>query len=302
LAAISTVLQLGNHVLRKKKFIWKFSSDKPGLVAGSTGTIVRAEPVQLDHGFCDVLIVVGAERQISEDWFKRVRSMQRRGFLSVLLSSAATSYIRSHHSGDARVTTHWKDARMLIDSGFPDDITNTFAEKSGNIITSAGFGSAVDLTLDLIRKHLSTAELAELTNLLLHQHVRGMATRQPQSVTQASPTVAAEVAGAINIMESNLSEPLTISEICSRLGVSSRCLERNFKTHFDLSPGRFYKMLRVNCGYDLIMETSMPLLEIALVTGFSSVASFSNAFKLKYAITPTAMREKGPLTQSRVRG
>ena len=52
----------------------------------------------------------------------------------------------------------------------------------------------------------------------------------------------------------------------------------------------FYKELRLNLAKQLLSQSSLSITEIALSSGFTSSAHFSQAFNLQFSISPTNFR------------
>ena len=77
-----------------------------------------------------------------------------------------------------------------------------------------------------------------------------------------------------------------------RVGVSTRHLERVFRTTFNDTPARFYKRLRVKRARTMIEETLLPMLDIAIACGFGSCTTMSKAVKGEYGVTPSQMRSR----------
>ena len=95
---------------------------------------------------------------------------------------------------------------------------------------------------------------------------------------------------AIAAMEANMEEPLGLSDVAQRAGLSERQLERIFKAETGKGPKRFYLDLRLERAERLINYSEMSMREVALATGFSSLALFSRSFKARYGMPPSEVR------------
>ncbi len=95
---------------------------------------------------------------------------------------------------------------------------------------------------------------------------------------------------AVALMEANIEEPLTTHELAEHLGISRRQLERLFKKYLQAVPSRYYLDLRLQRARRLLRESDHPAGEIALLTGFSSAAHFSTAYRNHFGITPREER------------
>jgi len=129
-AAITQTLNTIDSVAGGLSFDVKFVSDKPGVKQSSGGMMVRAEPAIDDFGFSDVMIVVGGAQLENPAWLRRARAMRRKNKLVILLSDAATAYIKATRSPPGRVTTHWRDINTLEETGYYPNLTSNFSENS----------------------------------------------------------------------------------------------------------------------------------------------------------------------------
>jgi transcriptional regulator GlxA family with amidase domain len=289
-AAITEALTLANKVAMQTLFEWRFVSDKPGLVSGANGILTRAEPAIDNHNLPDVMLVVGGANAFSLGWIERARQLQRKALSVVLLSDAATAYICNTNTPSGNVTTHWSDAAQLHETGYYPNLTGALSEISDGIITAAGSGATAELVIGLISARLSAPQVAELSNRLLLPHIRKSDADQPKDIAGNPSLFDHRVTTIIKMMEASLSEPVKITELTQSVGISSRQLERVFRDVFGQSPARFYKQLRTKRARSMIDETLLPLIDIAIATGFGSTGTLSQAIKDEYGITPSKMR------------
>ena len=75
-----------------------------------------------------------------------------------------------------------------------------------------------------------------------------------------------------------------------RVNCSTRTLEGLFRDAVQASPGAYYQSLRLQAARRLVMDTDLSMAEIAVRTGFSSVAGLSRAFRRQFGQAPSAAR------------
>lgn len=291
-AGITETLNIANQVAARDLCQWRFVSDKPGLVAGSNGLLVRAEPAINNHDLSDVMIVIGGKSGSGMGWLGRLRQMQRKALTVILFSDAATAYIRSTKTPTGRVTTHWRDAAKLKETGYHPNLTETLSESSDGIITAAGAGATAELIIGLISPMLDAPQVAELGNRLLLPLIRKSDAEQPKDIADNKGLFDHRVTQAIKLMEETISEPMSMADLTREVGVSTRQLERVFRIVFDQSPARFYKQLRTKRARAMIEETLLPLADVAVATGFGSCNTMCQAVKDEYGVTPSKMRAR----------
>ncbi|MEM6407515.1 MAG: helix-turn-helix domain-containing protein [Pseudomonadota bacterium] len=290
-ASITKVLASANRLLAQDCFSWSFVSDQPGLLRGSDGLLLRAEPAIPDHGFGDIMIVPGGPSR-PDAWLARARWMQRMGRTVVLLSDAATAYIKATRNPPGQVTTHWRDAVTLQETGHYENLSNRFAENSGGLITAAGQGATAELVIGLLAEHMNAPLVAELGSQMLLHTIRKADAEQPKDIADNAGLFDARVTQAIKLMEESISEPLSMADLTSKAGLSTRHLERVFRRVFDETPARFYKRLRARRARAMIEETLLPLMDIAVATGFGSADTLAKAVREEYGMTPSKMRAR----------
>jgi AraC family transcriptional regulator of adaptative response / DNA-3-methyladenine glycosylase II len=83
-----------------------------------------------------------------------------------------------------------------------------------------------------------------------------------------------------------------LEDLAARLGFGSRHLRRLFARHVGASPIAVAQTRRVHAAKRMIDETDLPMTEVALTSGFSSVRRFNATFRAIYGRTPSELRER----------
>jgi AraC family transcriptional regulator, regulatory protein of adaptative response / DNA-3-methyladenine glycosylase II len=97
------------------------------------------------------------------------------------------------------------------------------------------------------------------------------------------------------IAESGL-EDGGVEVLADRLGVGSRHLRRLFIQHLGATPSAVAQTRRLHFAKKLIDETTLPMNEVALASGFGCVRRFNAAIRKVYKRTPTQIRRLSRLT------
>lgn len=290
MASVITTLRYANELRARDQFYWRFVSDQPGLIDSAGGMTVRADPAIPDYEMADIMVVVGAKGSEATPWLPRVRAMRRDGLPVVLLSDAASAYIRATPKIGGPVTTHWRDAVLLAESGDYPNLGSQFAASHGGITTAAGTGATVELILSIIAKILPAHEIAELCNLLLVAELRPLDRQQPRSIAENSQRLDPKILRVMQLMEDSIAEPVPLSELADEIQLSGRQLERLFNAELGTSPARFYKVLRAKRARSMLKDTKISILDIAIATGFSSTSAMSKTLRSHFGMTSSAIR------------
>jgi AraC family transcriptional regulator, regulatory protein of adaptative response / DNA-3-methyladenine glycosylase II len=98
------------------------------------------------------------------------------------------------------------------------------------------------------------------------------------------------VSRALTLIGDGVLDGEAVDALARRLGVGERHLRRLFKQHLGASPIAVAQTRRVLFAKQLIVETTMPLAEIALASGFGSVRRFNATFQALYNRAPRDLR------------
>ena len=93
------------------------------------------------------------------------------------------------------------------------------------------------------------------------------------------------------LMEENIERPLSLDEIAAATGLSRRQIERLFKRHLNCVPKRYYLQMRLRRARELLLQTSMPIIDITTACGFQSPPHFSRCYRAQFGCPPSAERQ-----------
>lgn len=94
----------------------------------------------------------------------------------------------------------------------------------------------------------------------------------------------------LTFMEENYTQPFSLAEWAASISLSKEQFCRVFKKHLNKTPIDYLLFYRISKAADLLIHTDMPIIDIALETGFESANYFTIAFKNKTHLTPTQFR------------
>jgi len=113
------------------------------------------------------------------------------------------------------------------------------------------------------------------------------------SVMDASCTLARQAADWLDAQAAS-GEATTLADLAARLGVSDRHLRRIFQAEHGVSPVQYLQTRRLLTAKQLLTDTRMPVAQVALASGFSSLRRFNAAFSESYRMSPTRLRGDAP--------
>ena len=290
LAGLIDVLRLANRVGPFPVFEWTYRSAKGGPVASRAGAYVDTEPFA-QRPTSDYAVVIGNTDPDSPDLSMGsvIRAYTYRGAQVILLSEAASRYI-DEQSGEKvrRLATHWENAALMRERGvFEAD--NAIASQDGQVVTCAGMGTTVDIALELVGRHMSSAAKMAVADIHLHDKIRDFSTQQPFGGSSVTSTGDEEVDECIKLMQANIETPLRIQDLAREFGLSTRSMERKFSNLLNATPLSYYRQLRLHRANNLLMNTTMTVQEIGLVCGFAH--GFSKHYRNFFGVAPHEARK-----------
>jgi AraC family transcriptional regulator of adaptative response / DNA-3-methyladenine glycosylase II len=84
----------------------------------------------------------------------------------------------------------------------------------------------------------------------------------------------------------------SIEEIAGEFELSARQFRRIIRSQIGVSPGHLIRTRRLLIARQLLIETSLPIVEIAFASGFASLRRFNDAFKKSYGSPPGELRRR----------
>ncbi len=97
---------------------------------------------------------------------------------------------------------------------------------------------------------------------------------------------------ALTLIEAGALDTGSVETLADRLGVGARHLSRLFARHLDASPREVAQTLRLQRARRLLEDETLPVAQVALQAGFSSVRRMNAAFASVYGRPPSEMRPR----------
>jgi AraC family transcriptional regulator of adaptative response / DNA-3-methyladenine glycosylase II len=100
------------------------------------------------------------------------------------------------------------------------------------------------------------------------------------------------VSRALRLISESALEDGGVDALAERLGIGSRHLRRLFLQHLGASPVAVAQTRRLHFAKQLIDESSLPMNQIALASGFGSIRRFNDTFHKTYGRAPSQLRRR----------
>lgn len=279
-------------------FQWDIVSASGGEVIASNGLSLRTKALREMRNQSQDMVIVSSswapETYNSAPLHSALLRWARAGVTLGALDTGAFILAEAGLLKDKRATTHYEHIDSLKEL-YPDTETSEdLFVFDGNRITCCGGSAAMDLALHIIRSMHGDSLANAAARYLFHQSLRPRGTSQnPGDLEPLGSTAPSVLKRAIKLMEENLEDALSIPQICKRVRLSQRQLDRLFVRFIRKSPVLYYRDIRLDRARSLVTQTDMRLSEIAVASGFSNQAHFSRAYRERFGLAPRTDRVEG---------
>lgn len=293
-------LRSANRMLGYEAYRWRLASMDGRPVNASNGvecavnTSVEDERRKLAGPERPSMVVVcsgiNVEQYSNKSAFAWLREEYNRGVAIGGLCTGAHVLAAAGLLSNKRCAIHWENLPGFSEA-FPK--ANVFAdlfEVDQNIYTCAGGTAALDMMLKLIGDDFDEHLVNRVCEQVLTDRVRSPTDRQRLPLRARLGVQNSKVLSIIEIMEGHLAEPLSLIEIADKVDLSRRQIERLFRTEMGRSPARYYLEIRLDRARHLLIQSSMPVVEVAVACGFVSASHFSKCYRELYDRSPQQER------------
>jgi AraC family transcriptional regulator, transcriptional activator FtrA len=278
-------------VFRDERYRFSVCTDRPGAIRTTEGfdMLVASGLRALDRA--DTIIVPGwlpIDREPSIAVLRALGRAHRRGARLVSICSGAFALAATGLLDGRRITTHWRMADDL-QRRFPavEVDPDVLYIDHGDIATSAGSGTGIDLCLQLVRNDHGAAYAAQVARrMVMPPHREG---GQVQYRTEA-PQSTQSLGVVLDWATDHLGDPITVDDLAARLNVSPRTLARRFDEQLGTAPGQWLLAQRIARTRVLLEETELAVETIAARVGLSSATNLRRRFRAALRTTPSAYR------------
>ncbi len=293
LANATEVLRQVNALSCWPPYDWRMISDGGTAVRSDSSVAIAVDDSLEPLTHRDVIVICGGDG-IRQSSTKRIVSWLRREALKgITVAGLCTGSYTMAKAGllNGRSATIVKEHCDSFREEFPAlQHSRSTLTIDGRFITSSGGVASSDALMHIVQEDFGEHFAGRVTDRLCfgmpcQMEPPGIYTRE----TGSAP-IHPKLASIIRKMEENIEEPVAASALAQGAGISLRQLERLFRRHLNHSPKRFYMDLRLQRARNLLQQTEMTVLDIAIACGFGSPSHFSRCYRLRYNTTPYSER------------
>ncbi len=282
-------LRMANRLSGRTLYQWPLISLHGQPVTASNGLSIGPDS-DINHcGPLDMVLVCTGERvEAVEDrsiafWLRKL-AMKKVNIGAVC--TGAYLLARAELLNGYRCTIHWENMAAMREQ-FPKVIVSSeLFEIDRDRLTSSGGTAPLDMMLNVIHEDHGGHLAISVSEEFICERIRGPNDRQRIPLRLHLGTSQPKLVDAVSLMEANLEEPMSLDELAQHVGLSRRQLERLFQKHLRCVPTRYYLELRLARARQLLLQTSMSIVDVAFACGFVSAPHFSKCYRDFYGIPP----------------
>ena len=286
-------LRVANRMSGETLFEWVISSPTDEPIRASNGVRVDVDSTLADLADCRLVFVCGGldvQSHTDQNTLNVTRRLDRQGAIVGAICTGTYVLAAAGLLNESRCTIHWENIDGLAEE-FPHlEITNELFEIFDNRITCSGGTASLDMMLYLISQIHGQTLAAQVSDQFIHDRIRDPSDRQRMELRSRLGVSHPKLLTVVGLMETNLEEPMSQTELARQAALSTRQLERLFRKYLSTTPTRYYLNLRLARARHLLRQTSLSILSVALACGFVSASHFSKCYRETYGRTPRAER------------
>ncbi|MEX0956435.1 MAG: GlxA family transcriptional regulator [Rhizobiaceae bacterium] len=293
-------LRIANKILGRNAFAYLCCSIDGRDAQASNGLIQRIDLCIDEIGEPDFLVICssdGIEKVVLPASLRHaVRKFAHAGGLIGGVCTGAYALASLGLLKGRKCTVHWEYAGIFSEA-FPDvELTSCLVQEDRTILTCAGGSAAFEMMINFVERIHGARLCAEVADIALHGTLRPLWEHQHDELRRRLASGNKILLRCVRLMGDNISEPLPLATISGEICASRRTIERIFRKHTGLTPLGYYRKIRVEFSHRLVKHTELPILEIAVASGFVSASHFSRCYRIRFGLSPIEMRRKSHAT------
>ena len=191
-----------------------------------------------------------------------------------------------------RATTHWRHTGLLA-RAFPDVGVEPDAifVRDGDVFTSAGVSSGIDLALALVELDYGPELVREVARSLVVYLKRAGGQSQFSVLVEADPPPDSPLRVVTDAIAADPGADHSVKKLAARASLSTRQLTRLFQSELGITPARYVELVRIDFAR-AALEDGRTVTDAARLAGFGSTETLRRVFLNHLGITPKAYRDR----------
>ena len=288
-------LRMANYISRRRLYRWSVVTCDDEAAIASNGLSLACtggHDALLD---CDLVFVCGGtdvRAAVTETTRRLLRQCAGRGIPLGALCTGAFALASAGLLDGYRCAIHWENLAAIRDE-FPKV---SFAQEvfivDRDRITCSGGIAPMHLMLHLVRARHGGRLALDISEQFIVDRLRAADDQQRIPQPECIGPGYQHLSEAAELMAANIEEPLPLADVASAINLSPRQLGRLFHRYFSMNPAQYYMNLRLRRAKELLMHSSLPVMQITMASGFHSSSHFCKAYRDLFGHPPSDERRR----------
>ncbi|MEG6507631.1 GlxA family transcriptional regulator [Methyloligella sp. 2.7D] len=287
------VLRAANQVVGRSEYQWSIVTAGGETVRSSDGAMRATAVSYAEAAPLDLLLVCGGSNiadAVDEPLITLLRQMADDAVILGGLCSGAYALVKAGLLDGYQCALQWDDMVGLRQAHAGTVFLDRLSVIDRDRISCAGGIAPIELMLSLVGKQLG----AEIAGNIAARLGASQQSRPANAIDGAHrPPLNTEqqrLARVVALMEDNLEEPLSATELAEQAGLSLRQVQRVFQLTVGVPLSAYYLRLRLKRARERVLHGTESLTQIAVAFGFASPAHFSRSYKACFGRSPSSER------------
>ncbi len=296
LSSILDTMRATNRISKQPRFHWHIMTPNGQSARLSCHIDIPANG-SLDNAptTTDLLIIIAGFNQsihINEIQLKVLKRLCLRIPTIVAIDAGSWLLARADLLHHHEATIHWEDFENFSTTYPLIKVRPSRFVIDGKYITTGGASPSFDFMLYLIQARYGSPLAMEVASAFIYDVTHSSTDVQSLVSLTTLEHNNPRVAKAVWYMQQHLDDPIDIASISQIIGLSKRMLEILFQQALQTTPHAYYLRLRLQAARRLVLDTKLPMQEVAIRTGFNSLPSFSRRFSQTFGVTARKLRQQ----------
>jgi AraC family transcriptional regulator, glycine betaine-responsive activator len=287
-------LRMANIITGQSVYEWSIVSADGQPTLASNG-LQLSPTVALEHvGPVDILFVCGGvsvQEGVSPRILAALRRLAERRVPLGALCTGGYALAKAGLLDKYRATIHWENLSALREEFPRINLSDQLFTIDRDRFTCSGGVAPLDLMLHLVEAKLGARVSQLISEQFIVDRIRSDRDRQYVPLRAQIGVSHESLIRVAQLMEDHIEKPLSLDEIAAATSLSRRQIERLFKRHLNCVPKRYYLQMRLRRARELLLQTSMPIIDITTACGFQSPPHFSRCYRAEFGCPPSAERQ-----------
>ncbi len=293
LASAVEPLRMANQLSGQELYRWHTASVDGNPVWASDGMPITPDCSAGSAPAADIVLVCGGtsiQNTVTGELVKWLRTQARYSKRLGGICTGSWVLARAGLLDGFECSVHWEWLAAMQEAFPRVTLSASVFTLDRDRLTSSGGTAPMDMMLHLIGHDHGHELSAAISDMFVYERMRNEQDHQRVPLKHMLGTQQPKLQEVVTLMEANLEEPINLDQLAEYVALSRRQLERMFQKYLHCSPSRYYLRLRLIRARQLLKQTPISIVELALLCGFVSTPHFSKCYREYFGVPPSDER------------